>query len=162
MKNLTLAKLLIENNLTIGFVESFTGGLAAAKLVDIPGVSKVFLGSLVTYSSLIKESLLNIDKEIIDQYDVVSKEVASLMAKSGKEILKADIIISFTGDAGPTTSNEKIKVGTGYIGILFFDELEVVEFIHPTSRNKYRYDAISLAFDKLIKKIKNYRDKKLN
>lgn len=81
---------------TLGSVESITGGLFAAKITELPGASKYFKGSLVTYASELKEKF-----GIDTSSGTVNKEVALAMAKIGKEILNVDICVSFTGNAGP-------------------------------------------------------------
>ena len=86
-----LAKALIQYNISISSVESFTVGNFAAMLGSIPGISKVYRGSLVTYQSETKERLLGISHDIIKKYGVVSKEIASLMCINGKQILNSDI-----------------------------------------------------------------------
>ena len=95
-----LAELLIKNNISIGTVESFTVGNFATMLGNIPGISKVYKGSLVTYQSETKERLLGIEHPLIEKYGVVSKEIATLMCVNGKSILDVDLCVSFTGNAG--------------------------------------------------------------
>ena len=68
-----LAKALIKYNISISSVESFTVGNFAAMLGSIPGISKVYKGSLVTYQNKTKERLLGISHEVIEKYGVVSK-----------------------------------------------------------------------------------------
>ena len=94
-----LAKTLIQYNISISSVESFTVGNFAAML-GVFGISKVYKGSLVTYQSTTKERLLGISHEISSKYGVVG-EVASLMCVNGKQILDSDVCVSFTGNAGP-------------------------------------------------------------
>ncbi len=98
-----LVELLKEKKLTIGSVESFTGGLFASLITSVPGASQVYLGSMVTYATELKRSLLGIDKVFILTYGVVSQEVARAMADKGREKLGVDICVSFTGNAGPGT-----------------------------------------------------------
>ncbi len=147
-----LVKKLIEKHLTISFVESFSGGLAAKKIVDIPGSSQTFLGSIVSYSTFIKETLLHIDKNLIEKYSVASKEVALEMVKKGKEIFSSDIVVSFTGEAGPI-SNTNVPPGTVFIGLIIFNEVFVYEKHYNLSRNELRDVATDYAFKKIFEKI---------
>ena len=119
-----LAQLLIQNNISISSVESFTVGNFAAMLGSVPGISKVYKGSLITYQSMTKERLLSIDHQLIEKYGVVSKEIASLMCVNGKAILDSDICVSFTGNAGPEAMEEK-PVGEVYIGLNYFGQISV-------------------------------------
>lgn len=97
-----LFKALEEKNLTLGSVESMTAGKFAASFTDVPGASKVFKGSIISYSNLIKENIVGISKKTIEKYGVVSLEVAEEMAKKGRKLLGVDVCVSVTGNAGPS------------------------------------------------------------
>ena len=88
-----LVKKLKELQLTIGSIESMTGGLFASNITSVPGASKVFKGSVVSYSALIKESVVGVKKETIDKYGVVSSNVAYEMAEKGRKLLDVDIFV---------------------------------------------------------------------
>lgn len=147
-----LAKALIKYNISISSVESFTVGNFAAMLGSIPGISKVYKGSLVTYQSALKERLLGISPQVIEKYGVVSKEIASLMCINGKQILDSDICVSFTGNAGPEAMEGK-PVGLVYIGILY-EGVNVYELNLKGSRAKIQQQAIDFVIRKLVEKIK--------
>ena len=147
-----LAELLIEKGITISSVESFTVGNFATMLGSIPGISKVYKGSLVTYQSKTKERLLGISHEVIEKYGVVSKEIASLMCINGKQILDSDICVSFTGNAGPDAMEEK-PVGLVYIGILY-EGVNIYELKLKGTREEIQQQAIDFVIRKLIEKIK--------
>jgi len=83
-------KLLNENNLTISFAESCTGGMISSKFVDIPGVSKVYKGSVVAYSNEIKSSVLKVPESIINTYGAVSEECVESMAENVRILLNSD------------------------------------------------------------------------
>lgn len=158
--NEELATYLIDNNISISLVESFTGGLASSKIVDIKNASKVFKGSIVSYQEEIKERVLNIDKKILDKYSVDSKECVLEMARSGKRIFSSDIVISFSGEAGPISYKQDVLPGTIYIGIIIFDKEDAYEFILSNmNRNEVRNKAIEIAFNKILEKLKNKWDK---
>ncbi len=151
--NEELVKTLIKKHLTISLVESFTGGMAAKEIVDISGSSNTFLGSIVSYSTFIKETVLKIDKEKILKYGVASKEIAEEMAKKGKEIFNSDIVISYTGEAGPISSSN-VKAGTVFISIIFFNELETYKLELEPDRNSVRKEAIRYSFEQILNKVK--------
>ncbi len=90
------------NGLTIGFAESMTGGSLAYEMIKNPGSSTVVSGGIVAYSIEQKIKLLNIEPALISQFSVVSKEVAEQMARSIRAIMKTDIGVSVTGNAGPS------------------------------------------------------------
>lgn len=146
-----LAQLLISHNITISSVESFTVGNFASMLGSIPGISKVYKGSLVTYQSETKERLLSIDHDIVAKYGVVSKEIASLMCINGKAILNSDVCVSFTGNAGPDAMENK-PVGEIYIGINFKGDISIYRLNLKGSRDEIVKQAIDFAVRKLIAK----------
>lgn len=113
-----LIKKLQEKNLTLGSIESMTGGLFASGITDVAGASKVFKGSVVTYASEIKEKVVGVDKETIRRHSVVSALVAEEMARKGQKLLNVDVCISVTGNAGPTCEPGQEKVGSVYIGLM--------------------------------------------
>ena len=76
-----------KTNKTISFAESCTGGALSTSFTMIPGASKVFLGSIVSYSTYSKQKLLNIDKSNLDKYSPVSERVAITMAENVKKQL---------------------------------------------------------------------------
>lgn len=114
--NQVLVAYLKAQNKTIAFAESFTGGLAAKKLVDVPGASAVLNGSAVTYTAEAKHQVLGVQQETLDTVGMVSSETAIQMAESARKLYNSDIAISFTGVAGPDPMEGK-EVGTVYIGI---------------------------------------------
>ena len=106
-----------EKGLTLGSVESMTGGLFSAKFTEIPGSSAVFKGGIVTYSCEEKINIVGVKKETIEKYGVVSEQVAIEMAEKGRQLLNVDICVSVTGNAGPTTEPGGKPVGCFYVGI---------------------------------------------
>ena len=107
---------LVKQDATLATVESCTGGAIASEIVRIPGSSAFFQGSIVSYNERVKEQLVRVEREIIEEFGVVSQEVAVEMARRGKELLNVDFCISTTGIAGPD-SDEINKVGLIWIGI---------------------------------------------
>ena len=101
---------------TIGFAESLTGGMISASVVNIPGASAVFKGSVVSYTNEIKENVLGVSRDIIDAHTEVSGECAEAMAEGAARVLDVDLAISVTGIAGPTGDLPGKPVGTVYMG----------------------------------------------
>ncbi len=131
---------LFDKDITIASVESFTGGLFASEIVKIPGASKYFKGALVTYSNEIKEKL-----GVDTSKGVINKEVAHQMASKGKKYFNVDYCVSFTGNAGPTTLENK-EVGLVYIGI----NNTVYEIKYGNKdRNEIRMEAVRFAIKRL-------------
>ena len=148
-----LARYLIEHNISISSVESFTVGGFAERIGSIPGISAVYLGSLVSYSTRIKRDVLNIDQKIIDKYGVVSKEVAGLMAINGQKMFDSDLCVSFTGNAGPSAMEGK-PVGLIYIGIAYKEHIHTFAYELSGSRDDIKKQAISIGIEKSLEILK--------
>lgn len=108
-----------EKNVTVGFAESLTGGMISASVVNIPGASAVFKGSVVSYTNEIKENVLGVPSGIIREHTEVSEECALAMACGGAKVLDCDLVISVTGIAGPTGALPGKPVGTVYMGCCY-------------------------------------------
>ena len=143
-----------QKGLTLGSVESMTGGLFAAKFTEIPGVSAVFKGSLVTYSVEEKVNVLGVKKETIEKFGVVSEEVAKEMAELGRKKLNVDVCVSVTGNAGPTAEPGGKPVGCFYVGVASKESTVVKAFEKKAKRNEVRNGAVlamrGLAYLKII------------
>ena len=143
-----------KTNKTISFAESCTGGTLSSSLTMIPGASKVFLGSIVSYSTYSKQKLLNIDKSDLDKYSPVSERVAITMAENVKKQFKSDYSISITGNAGPSTDGEKSKVGDCFIAISSENEIFCEKFNVNQSREDFieavKNISFQLFYDKII------------
>lgn len=148
-----LAKYLIDNQISISSVESFTVGGFANEIGSISGISAVYRGSLVSYQTCIKKDVLKIDERIIEQYGVVSNEIVGLMAISGQQMFDSDICISFTGNAGPSAMEGK-PVGQVHIGIAYQGEIHTFCFMLSGSRNDIKKQAILLGIKKSLEILK--------
>ena len=149
-----LLKAYKEKGLTLGSIESMTGGLFSAKFTEIPGSSAVFKGSVVTYSSGEKINIVGVKKETIEKYGVVSEEVAKEMAEQGRKLLNVDVCVSVTGNAGPTCEPGGMPVGCYYVGVSSKDGTSAKVFFGPQKRNECRNEAVlamrDLAYLKII------------
>jgi nicotinamide-nucleotide amidase len=115
--NEVVGKLLTENKLTLGTVESCTGGALAASIVSISGSSNYFQGSFLTYSNELKNKIVGVNKSDLLNFGAVSETVVLQMAENGREKLGVDFCISTSGIAGPDGGTEANPVGTIWIGI---------------------------------------------
>ena len=148
MDSVGINKLFREKGRTLGSVESFTGGLFAKEITSVSGASHFFKGALVTYATEEKNRLLGISYKDIDEFGVVSKEVAAQMASNGKKLLNVDYCVSFTGNAGPSAMEGK-PVGEIHIGVAFLDTAQVHSFNLEGSREEIQNKAILIAFELL-------------
>jgi nicotinamide-nucleotide amidase len=109
--------LLKELGLTVAAAESCTGGLVAHYLTGVPGSSDYFRGGIVAYHNDLKERLLGVSREIIDDFGVVSEQTAMVMAAGARTALEADFGIATTGIAGPDGGTPELPVGTVIVGL---------------------------------------------
>lgn len=142
-------KLLKEKAMTVSFAESCTGGMISGRLTNVPGVSSVFMNSIVTYSNEAKMKFLNVKEETLKKYGAVSSETAIEMAKGIQKVSGTDIGISVTGVAGPDGGTVEKPVGLYYIGVAIKDKVEAHRFLYPSSREKVRWNATTRALDLL-------------
>jgi nicotinamide-nucleotide amidase len=101
---------------TLATAESLTGGLLAARLVDVPGASAVFRGGIVAYATDLKYELLGVDRGQLSRTGPVTADVAIAMARGAAERLTADWGLATTGVAGPTPQGEA-AVGTVFVAV---------------------------------------------
>jgi PncC family amidohydrolase len=112
-----IGTLLRQQGLTLGIVESATGGLVSHRITNIPGSSEYYKGSVTAYSNQAKIRVVGVSEATINQYGAVSPKVAEEMAAGGRKILSADICLADTGIAGPGAATPEKPVGLFYIGL---------------------------------------------
>ncbi len=118
---------------TLGVAESLTGGLIGARLSNAPGSSDAYLGSIASYATSVKRSVLGVTAE-----HAVSRECAIEMADGARRVLGADVAISVTGVAGPAEQDDS-RVGTVWFGVaLPGHETFAVSSMLPGDRDRIR------------------------
>lgn len=110
-----LGKILKEHNLTIATAESCTAGAIGARIASISGASNYFIGGAIVYSSILKEKILGVSKDTIENYGVVSEPTVEEMNIGARRLTGADIAISITGYAGETGGDEFAQNGTVWL-----------------------------------------------
>ena len=113
-----------ERGLLLATAESCTGGLCAKRLTDVAGASQVFCGGVVSYTNDVKMRLLGVKEETLAQFGAVSGETAREMAEGARKATGADVAVSVTGVAGPSSDEMGNVVGTVFIA--FSSEKETV------------------------------------
>ncbi len=145
--------LLKEKGFTLSAAESLTAGLFMAELANEPGVSSVLLGGVVVYNNDVKVEQLGIDKGLLDEYGVVSKECAALLATNVKRKFSSSVGIGITGAAGPTPHDGK-PVGIVWIGLALPNEKTATYKLDLSGmRNANRERAGRFALYYLIKEL---------
>ena len=107
---------LVARGETLATAESLTGGLLASVITDVPGASRAFAGSVVSYATRVKVSVLDVPAEVVDGHGVVSEECALAMARGVRRRLDATWGVATTGVAGPD-SQEGRPVGTVWVAV---------------------------------------------
>jgi len=107
--------LLRARGLHLAVAESVTGGLLAARIVDVPGASDILVAGYVAYSVQAKVRDLGVDPEVIEGFGLVSEETARAMAAGARARAGADVALSTTGEAGPAPA--EANVGTVCVGL---------------------------------------------
>lgn len=126
---MVLGKMLHERELTVACAESCTGGNIAHRIVQVPGSSAYFLGSVVSYSNDVKTEVLKVPRSAIAAEGAVSKTVAEAMAKGVGKLMRTDCAIATTGIAGPDGGTPFKPVGTVWIAVKYGETI-VSECIH--------------------------------
>jgi len=143
--------LLKSKNLRISFAESCTAGLAAARLVNVPGTSDVFEASFVTYANRAKEEFLGVLPQTLAAHGAVSEEVAREMAKGCAEKAGADVGVGISGIAGPDGGSAEKPVGTVCFGFYSKKGLQsTTAHFGNIGRESVRHAAVELVFDRLL------------
>ncbi|WP_298904818.1 competence/damage-inducible protein A [uncultured Psychroserpens sp.] len=138
---------------TVATAESCTGGLIAERFTANPGASKYFKGSIVSYTKEVKVNLLKVPEHIIDEFSVVSAQVAETMAMNVREQLQTDFAVATTGNAGPTKDDTAEDLGIVYIAIATKEAVYSEKFSFGNHRIKVINKAANKAFEMLQKEI---------
>ena len=148
-----IGRLLTQQNKTISTAESCTGGKIAQVLSSFAGASAYFKGSIVSYSTETKISVLGISEDLINEYSVVSAEVAREMAINIQRLMKTDYAIATTGNAGPAKGDSDASVGTVFIALATPYDVIIEEFNFGQPRDKVIDRAVLKSLEMLRKEI---------
>jgi nicotinamide-nucleotide amidase len=126
-----LGELLVERGISVATAESCTGGLLAARLTAVPGISAVFREGFVTYADEAKARTLGVPAELLARHGAVSAEVAAALSRGAAERTGARLALSVTGIAGPGGGSPAKPVGLVHFGVLVDGRVETVERRFP-------------------------------
>lgn len=136
-----IGELLLKRHLTLGAVESATGGLISHLITNVPGSSEYYNGSITAYSNEIKIQVVGVKEDTLNKYGAVSHEVAKEMAEGGRRVLNADICLADTGIAGPGGATQEKPVGLFYIGLSHSDGTYSRRHIFQNNREQNKEQA---------------------
>ena len=140
--------LLVERGLTLATAESVTGGMVGTRLTEVPGASRVFLGSVVAYDSDVKRGLLGVPPDV----HVVSEEAVSAMAVGVCAHLDADVSVAVTGVAGPDPQ-DGLEPGTVWMATCVDGEVEALRTQWPFDRTRIRQFTVITVLDALRRRL---------
>ena len=151
-----LVDLLIEKGYHISFAESCTGGLCCGTLVNIANASKVLDVSFTTYANEAKMQFLGVSESTINEYGVVSEEVAREMALGVAKTAKSEVGVGVTGVAGPTGGTEKKPVGMVCFGFSVNGKVKTfTQYFGEIGRNRVRSASVDFVFKTLTDILNN-------
>ena len=149
--------LLKKYNKTLSIAESCTGGNISRKIVLVPGCSNYFKGSVVSYHNKIKENILEVDKNIISKYGVVSEEVVREMSSQVMRKFKTDYSVATSGYAGSENNLNNKNKNIGVVCISVGSNLSVFSSTYKFegSREEIINDATEMSLKILLEKIES-------
>lgn len=144
-----IAALLEKKNIKVSTAESCTGGLVAAALVNVAGISNWFEEGYVTYSNTAKQKLLGVDKDTLEQFGAVSEQTARQMAIGAAKAAGCQAAVATTGIAGPHGGTDEKPVGLVYIGAVVRDDVVIEKHIFKGDRADVRKQSTQAALELL-------------
>lgn len=126
---------LYDQGKTLATAESCTGGRIAEAIIAVPGASNYFKGGIISYTDEVKEQLLKVDPQVLEEKTAVCEEVAVQMVKGVCEALHTDFAISATGIAGPGGGTPEIPVGTIWLGYGSKDDVRTYKLTEDEGRD---------------------------
>lgn len=130
-----IQSLLYETGKKLGTAESCTGGRIAEAIIATPGASEYFKGAIISYTNEIKEKLLHVDHDLLEEKTAVCEEVAIAMVKGACQSLNVDYAIAVTGIAGPGGGTKEIPVGTIWIAYGAPEEVRTLKLEEDEGRD---------------------------
>jgi len=130
-----ISEILWETEKTVSTAESCTGGRIAEAIIAVPGASKYFKGGIISYVNEVKERLLGVDHQLLEEKTAVCEEVAIAMVKGACKALLTDYAIAATGVAGPTGGTKDIPVGTIWLACGSVDRVVTMKVCEDHGRD---------------------------
>ena len=146
------AQFLLKNK-TLSLAESCTGGEISARLAKVPGASKYFVGSIISYQTQSKSDLLSVPKNIIEKNSVVSKQVAEIMAQNVRKKFNSSLGVATTGNAGPSKGDSDAEIGTVWIAISSDKRIISERFTFGKHRERVIGKAVNKALEMVYREI---------
>jgi nicotinamide-nucleotide amidase len=130
-----VSELLWEREKTVATAESCTGGRIAEAIIAVPGASKYFKGGIICYVNEVKENLLSVSHDLLEEKTAVCEEVAVAMVKGACKVLNTDYAVAATGIAGPGGGTKEIPVGTIWLAVGTLDNVTTFKLEEDQGRD---------------------------
>ncbi len=158
----TLATALVDTlrdqGKVVALAESCTGGQIAAQITALPGASEVFHAGIVAYANPIKQRVLGVDADVLDQRGAVSEETVLAMARGALAQSGSDCAIAVSGIAGPDGGTDEKPVGTVWVAWGDRDAMLAHRFFYPVGRSLFQTMISAVAMDLMRRFLEGSRD----
>lgn len=150
-----LFRMLNSKGKTLSIAESCTGGYISHQMTLLPGSSKVFVGSVVSYSNSVKHHQLGVESTLFETVGAVSEQVVTQMVNGVRERLQTDYAIAVSGIAGPGGGSDEKPVGTVVIGVCSERSILVTRYHFIGDRGQVIGRSANAAFEMLRQLMKS-------
>jgi len=149
-----VGELLKSNNSMVAVAESCTGGMISHEITSVPGSSEWFKGAVIAYSNEIKEELLGVSSQTLEEHGAVSEQVVCQMAQGVRKIMNTEYGIATSGVAGPSGGSKEKPVGMVWIAVAgpVDTTVSVYNFANNRERNIIRASLTTLNMLRLMLK----------
>lgn len=130
-----LGDILYDSGYTVGTAESCTGGRIGEAIIAIPGASNYFKGGIISYTNEVKENVLGVSHETLEEQTAVCEDVARQMVEGAIRTLGVDFAVAATGVAGPGGGTPAIPVGTIWLACGSKDEIRTLKLDEDFGRD---------------------------
>ncbi len=154
----SISELLYNSDKSLGTAESCTGGRIAESIISIPGASNYFKGGVVSYTNEVKENILGVSHQVLEEQTAVCEEVAKEMVLGAIKALNVNYAISATGVAGPTGGTPEIPVGTIWIGYGSKDDIRTLKLTEDFGRDINLAIATNTALKSMVAFLKEHEE----
>ena len=152
-----IQKELLARGEMLATAESLTGGLVASHIVDIPGSSAILAGGIVAYQNEIKEALLGVPHQVLEEKGAVSAETVKAMAEGARKKFGCEWAIATSGIAGPTGAEPGKPVGTVWMAVANSLQNEAFCKIFEGNRTQVREKSVLCVMGKLLFLLNNQK-----
>jgi nicotinamide-nucleotide amidase len=143
-----------SHDMRLGLAESCTGGCIAHHITQVPGSSAYFMGGIVCYNNAVKQQILGVKQQTLEQEGVISEAAVTEMAQGAIKALGVDYSLAVTGLLGPADDSEKVPNGTVWMAVASANEVQTKKFTFHYDRIRNKEIAVSMGMLMILKFIR--------